>query len=195
MSFFQKIKDSMKADTKKNNWNYIIILLVLILAYVVLDYFNSSKGTIQSNAQAIEASEKVITSLASYEQQQKNELKYILGQMNGVGRVEVMIYFESGEEQVPAINNNTANNHTEETDNQGGKRTTKQTNDGTTVVMQNNGGSNEPFILKINKPKLTGVMVIAEGAADDVIKYSIQKAVSKLYDIELDKVYVYPMKK
>ena len=194
MTYHERIKDLFKSGNKKNNWNYIIILLMLVLAYVVLDYFNGNKN-ISNTISTAEDTEKVITSLASYEQLQKNELKYILGQMDGVGRVEVMLYFESGEEQVPAINNTTAKNQTEETDTEGGKRTTEQTNDGKTVVMQNNGSSNEPFILKINKPKLTGVMVIAEGASDEIIKYSIEKAVSKLYDIELDKVYVYPMKK
>lgn len=189
----KKLTEIFKWDKKKPNWNYLIILLLLVLCYIVIDFFSASKN-VKVNVSKEEET-KVVNALLNYEQNQKNELKYILGQMDGVGRVDVMLYFESGEEQVPAIDITRSVNSTEETDNEGGKRVNNQNNDGSKVVMTNSGMKNEPFVLKVNKPKLTGVMVIAEGAGDEIIKFNISKAVSKLYDIELEKVYVYPMKK
>ncbi|WP_040211874.1 stage III sporulation protein AG [Clostridium polynesiense] len=188
-----KLKDILKLDNKKFSWNYLIIILLLILFYIVIDTFGSG-GDAKVNAVK---SEEVKTAnyVSSYEQNQKNDLKYILTQMDGVGRVDVMLYFQSGEEQVPAIDINKSENHTEEMDNEGGKRTSNQNNDGSKVVMSNSGMKNEPFVLKTNKPKLSGVVIVAEGAGDEVVKFNIEKAVSKLYNIELDKVYVYPMKK
>ena len=50
-----------------------------------------------------------------------------------------MIYFESGEESVPAVNINDSESLTVENDTGGGKRNITQENDGRTVVMSNNG--------------------------------------------------------
>ena len=61
--------------------------------------------------------------------------------------------------------------------------------------MTSADGKNEPFIIKVNKPRITGVVVVAEGAENSKIKYEIEQAVSKLYNLSLDKVNVYTMKK
>ena len=188
-----KILDIFKLEKKKPNWNYLIVILLLVLAYLILDNFGIGST---KKASAAKQDEKQSTNiLATYELEQKNELKYIISKMQGVGNVEVMLYFESGEEQVPATENSSSTSYTEEKDNEGGERSNKQSNDGTSVVMRSDGSNNEPFILRTNKPQLTGVVIIAEGAEDSLIKYDIEKAVSKLYNLDLDKVYVYPMKK
>jgi stage III sporulation protein AG len=61
--------------------------------------------------------------------------------------------------------------------------------------MTTNDGNNEPFILTTYKPKLNGVIILAEGAENSKIKYEIEQAVSRLYNLSLDKVNVYSMKK
>ena len=187
----KKLFTILKLDRNKPNWNYLILILLLVLSYIVID----NLGGDNDSATVSSANEVVYTSTNSYEEEQRKELQSILSKMKGVGEVDVMIYFESGEEQIPATENNNSNTYTEETDNQGGKRTNNQSSDGTSVVMQNQGSGSSPFILKVNKPRITGVVVIAEGAEDTLIKYDIENAVSKLYDLNLDKVYVYPMKK
>ena len=100
----------------------------------------------------------------SYEEQQKIDLKNILKKMNGVGDVEVMMSFENGEQKVPAYDKNTQKSTTEETDNQGGKRVNNQNTDGSKIVMTTSDGNNEPFILTTYKPKINGVIILAEGA-------------------------------
>lgn len=130
----------------------------------------------------------------SYEAQEKKELKNLLTKIENVGEVEVMIYFKSGEVKVPATENTTQEVTTEETDNQGGKRTNTQQTDGSKVVMAVEGSKNEPYILQTNKPEISGVAIVAEGASSSKVKYDIQVAVSSLYGISIDKVNVYPMK-
>ena len=115
--------------------------------------------------------------------------------MNGVGDVDVMIHFENGEKKVPAYDNSAQKSTTEETDNQGGKRVNNQNTDNSKVVMTTKDGKNEPFILTTIKPRIVGIVVVAEGAQDSKIKYEIEQAVSKLYNLSLDKVNVYSMKK
>jgi stage III sporulation protein AG len=115
--------------------------------------------------------------------------------MNGVGDVEVMLSFEHGEQKVPAYDKNTQKSTTEETDNEGGKRVNNQDTDGSKVVMKSYDGNNEPFVLTTYKPKISGIIIIAEGAENSKTKYEIEQAVSKLYNLSLDKVNVYSMKK
>ena len=59
--------------------------------------------------------------------------------------------------------------------------------------MSTNNGDNEPFILETRKPKVVGVMVVAEGAKDSKVKSNIEKAVINLYDIPANKVNVFSM--
>ncbi|SQB91495.1 stage III sporulation protein AG [Clostridium tetanomorphum] len=63
------------------------------------------------------------------------------------------------------------------------------------MVITNNGDKTQPLIVKKNKPKVTGVFIVAEGAENKVTEYRIKKAVINLFNIPDNKVNVYPMKK
>lgn len=65
----KKLLDMVKFDKKKMNWNYLIILLLLVLCYIVMDFFNTSKN-VKANA-VKEEETKVVNALLNYEQNQK----------------------------------------------------------------------------------------------------------------------------
>lgn len=196
--FMEKFR---KGSPKETASNVVILFLIAVLIFIVFSFFSSdgSKSTVNSNLSSTEQKNNASTvqsgSSTEYEKQLNTELKSILEQIQGVGRVSVMIYFDSGEEQVPALNTNNSTTSTTESDNEGGKRQNTQKNDGTTVVITNDGSKSEPLIIKTNKPKITGVCVVAEGAEHKVIALSISKAVVNLFEIPDNKVTVYPMKK
>lgn len=195
-------KDMNKMFQNKKFINSLIILLVIIFLWLSVSNFLdndnklSDKNNAPKGAQEVSTNDESMTSkeLLSYEEEQKKQLEDILSKMSGVGKVMVTIHFESGETQVPATNSSTQTSETQEEDTNGGTRITKQETDGTTIVMKSDSNSSEPFITKVYKPSVTGVLIVAEGAKSNEIKYNIQKAVSKLYDISLDQVNVYPMK-
>lgn len=130
----------------------------------------------------------------AYKEKVQNELISILEKIEGVGKVEAMIYFQGGEEYVPAVNENDSKSTTEEIDNQGGKRNVTQENGGSTVVMSNDSGKTEPLIVKTYNPKITGICVVAEGAGDKITELRVRQAVTNLFALEEEKVQVYPMK-
>lgn len=183
--------------------NCLIVLLVIIFLWLaVSNFIGDDAGLTKGNsdntpigAQEVSGEEGVTTSkeLLDYETEQKEKLEEILSKIDGVGEVVVNIYFESSEVKVPAINSNTQTSETQEEDTNGGTRVTKQETEGATVVMQNDSSTSEPFITKTYKPQITGVLIVAEGAKSSKITYDIQKAVSSLYNLSLDKVNVYPM--
>lgn len=190
----KKFINSLK--NKKNSSNMINILIIFLVGVFLI----ITASTIKSPKKSTEISKSVEndanTKVEYYgEDELENKLKYILGRIDGVGRVEVMMYFDSGEEQIPAFNVTDSTNVTEEKDTEGGVRSTTQKNNGANLVITNNGSNTQPIILKKYKPHITGVIVVAEGADDKIIEYRITQAVIKLFNISSDKVNVYSMKK
>lgn len=198
---FKKLMDYFKGGNKKKNvlTNIIILGLIGVLVVIVSSFFSSTDSllTSQNNKkqETKTQSDGSSQSVENYETSVENKLKDTLEDMDGVGKVQIMMYFESGEEQVPAFNVNKSTSTINETDTSGGKRTTTQNSDGDTVVMSKDGDKESPLILKKYKPKVTGVCIVAEGAENETTKLSITNAVVDLFGISADKVNVYPMKK
>ncbi|WP_446899358.1 stage III sporulation protein AG [Clostridium sp. LBM24168] len=197
-------KDFNGSKDKNKTVNLVIIFLLGILMIITVSFFKTSdtdkSGSINSSnygsSKTEQTSEKDNSyDSSNYEKSVENKLKSTLENIDGVGKVDVMINFESGEEQVPAVNVNDSINTTNEKDNSGGVRTTTQNNNGSTVVITNNGDKSEPLIVKTYKPKVSGVCIVAEGAENKITELRISKAVIDLFNITEDKVNVYPMKK
>jgi stage III sporulation protein AG len=188
-----------KVPSKNNKMpNFLIICLTVILVGILVvianDLFKTTNvSSTKTNTEGSTAPQS--TSTQDYENTEENRLKAILEDINGVGRVNVMVTIEGTEEQVPAVNVNDSTSDTKEKDNTGGTRDTKQQNNGSTVVFSNDGSKNMPLILKTYKPKVVGVVVVAEGAKDNYIQVQIREAVTRAFNIKSDKVSVYPMKK
>lgn len=189
------INELKKLLDDKKITNILTIALVIAFVLIALNVFYPNMFKEKEKVKSALSEEvETINTKEEYEETQKKELKTILESMSGVGKVQVMINFKSGESKVLAYDSSKQIVSTEEKDTEGGTRVSNQTNDGTTVVMTNEGGDNEPFIVETYKPKIEGIMILAEGASDSKIKYDIQKAVSSLYGLSAEKVNVYPMK-
>lgn len=102
--------------------NIIAILLIAVFAFVVLSFFNKDgqKTVAKNTTQETETVAKT-NEISNYEEAQKEELRKILRSIKGVGEVQVMMYFESSESKVPAIDTNEQASVTEETDGNSGK--------------------------------------------------------------------------
>ncbi|CDI49716.1 stage III sporulation protein AG [Clostridium tetani] len=198
----EKIKEDFEKKGSKNiKANLLIVFLIGVLILVTSSFFKSSSTIGKEEAEDNKEIEEVQGEVSikdinrNKEKQLGIELKQILEKTEGIGNVDVMLYFSEGEEQVPAFNINDSTNLTEETDNEGGRRKTTQKNNGNTVVTTNKGEKTEPLILKTKKPEITGVLIVAEGAENKLTEYRIKKAVINLFNIPENKVNVYPMKK
>lgn len=200
------LKDIKKMINGKNFANLIIIFLVGIMFAIVGNFFkdtasspsvagNNKNDNSNSNSKEVLKSKTNEKDTSTEEDLMENKLKLTLEKIEGVGNVQVMIYCDGTEEQVPAVNINKSTAVTDETDNSGGKRNTTQNTDGNTVVVTNDGQKTEPFILKKYKPKITGVCIVAEGADVNLIRLNITKAVIDLFGLPENKVNVYAMKK
>jgi len=189
-----KSHGSKKSD--KLLGNLILMILVAVVIVLASSFFKTSSSTSAAFDEPEKNEIAKVNNLLEtndYESQLENKLKTTLEGIQGVGKVQLMIYFESSEESIPAVNINDSKSLTEENDTSGGKRNTTQENNGRTVVMSNNGSANEPLIVKKYKPTITGVCVVAEGSNERVTELRIRQAVINLFNLPESKVNVYPM--
>jgi len=191
----KEILDKNIKNPKKFFLNMIIVILIGILMMLISNVYKSIN--LADKKKKEEKSVIEVSTYApqlTYEEKLKKDLIDILMQIDGVGKVNAMIYFEEGASTVPAYNENNSIRKIEEKDNQGGTRITTENSRNINVVLMNEGTSNKPFIIKEIRPRIGGVIVVAEGAKSPLIKEQIINAVKTGLNIPANKVSVLPMK-
>jgi len=197
MNIFEKLKDVvLKRDSKKNFQDLTILFIIGLIIVIVFNFFSPQTNRIPGYVEVSEQPKQEGKKLnLSYEEKMEQELTSVLKKIHGVGEVEVMITFESGDEYVPAYNHNYSTKVTEESDSGGGKRVTNENNNSNTVVTSSEGGTTKPFVVKKMNPKVLGIIVVAEGAENPDVKYQLYEAVKTVFNLEQYRVNIYPMEK
>lgn len=170
----------------------LTIIIILIIMLVVLTS-GVGKGTENTNVSSkiniLNKNDK-----ADYKDQLENELEDTLSKIKGVGNVKAMVTLESGDEMVPAVNQKQDNTTTSEKDKEGGDREITQKSNETNTVIIDKQGDNSPVVLKYVKPKIKGVIVVAQGAGRPSVQLDISQAVQVALNLEADRVQVFDMK-
>ncbi|NLU51872.1 MAG: hypothetical protein GXX10_03280 [Clostridiaceae bacterium] len=112
----------------------------------------------------------------------EKRLSELLSKVEGAGAVSVMIYADSSSEQVPAYNN--------VQDTRNDERETGRSSEISETREVALSGNENPVILKVLVPQIRGVVVVAEGADDILIKEQLNKAVCTLLGIPEHRVHV-----
>ncbi len=188
-----KIKKHLETiDNKKliNNLFIILILgiILLIIANIFIENRNSNvitnleSATIEGKLEAMEVDYGVLL---------EKKLEDILSQLKGVENVRVMITLEDTVEKIPAFNTTKNNETTNEIDAHGGTREIIRDDMTIQVVTNSEGGM---IVLKEIKPKVKGVIVVAQGAEDIEVKEMLYEAVKTVLGISGNRVEVYSSK-
>nr|WP_285858705.1 stage III sporulation protein AG [Paenibacillus sp. MER 99-2] len=124
----------------------------------------------------------------------EDKIKSVLENIVGVGTVDVMVTVDSTEELVVQRNVKDSQQLTEETDASGGKRhMTQYTRDGE-IITYEISGDQTPIVTKKLKPQIRGVLVVAKGAENKVVKDLITDAVEKGLNVAAYRISVVPRK-
>lgn len=148
--------------------------------------------TVETSGKVSEEGES--SALEEYAMLQEAKLETLLSSMEGVGKVEVMLTFLSSEELVVEKDAPVVRSNTIEKDSEGGTRTVTQYESGDSTVYLSGSGASEPYVVKTLNPRVEGVLVVAEGAGDDVISSTISEIVQALFGVEAQRVKVVPMR-
>ena len=138
-----------------------------------------------------EAVEYEYADISDYTTELEARLSAILSQVDGAGKVAVLITFkDSGETVVKS-------DITENTKTDGitgdGERLGEKKREEKVVFSKKSDGSLTPYVTKTIYPEISGVLVLAQGASDAGVTVRLTEAVSAVIVIEINKIKVMNM--
>ncbi len=196
-----KLKNKLSAKKPGKDLMLILILggvLLAVIAWPTEDKNtdDESKSIISDNQSAMmEENKESMDSQTLYEKKLEERLEEILAEVEGVGKVKVMITLAADSEQIVEKDRTLDTQSVSETDGTGGSRENRTTNDAEeTVYITNQSGEKEPYVSKVKYPTVEGVLVVAEGGDDIRVNIHITEAIQALFHIDAHKIRVVKMK-
>ncbi|SDI31705.1 stage III sporulation protein AG [Natribacillus halophilus] len=121
-----------------------------------------------------------------------SELEGALESMSGLSGVEIVVNLEASESKVYEKDTSHRQQTTDETDTEGGDRTLEEETEEEEIVLVPEGDSEEPLLIRTERPEVSGVLVVADGVDQLDLKESVIEAVTRTLDVEAHRVSVVP---
>ena len=188
MKIPENISQWYKKLTEKSGHFWGIMLIVGLLLAVIVWPTSGDKSEEKQNDIQAELTGTQATENLTYEEQLEKKLAAILSKVKGAGKVEVMITLESSSELVLQVDENGSSDTIHEEDSAGGVRDSSQSSYSKDTVQT--GSDDTPYVIKEINPKVSGVLVIAEGAGSAAVKNEIYEAVEALFNLPVHKIKV-----
>lgn len=180
-----------KIFSKKGSMILLVIGFAGIALILISDLLPSSASKNGSGT-----SGTGITTTSAYAKQLESELSGIVGQIDGVGRIRVMVTVESGVQYVYEQNQKSTDDTSVTSQNDGS--TQKQTNTGSEanpVIVQNNSGGQQALIKTELQPTIMGVVIVCDGGDNPVIQENITNTVMSALNVSADHISVCKLSK
>ena len=162
--------------TKAVDWikkyRYAVLILVIGVALMLIP---GKKNTQQSTTAPQ-------TQIQTQQRDVAGELTQILGQIQGVGRVQVMLTVSAGEKTI----------YQEDSDVTTGETSSSIRKD--TVIITDSGKTQQPLISQVIPPTYLGAIIVCQGGDLASVKMAVMDAVSKATGLPADKISVLKMK-
>ena len=176
---------------KKISKNQLLIgglagILLLVIAIPVENRENSREEKQQE--QIIQ--EETAYGSGDYGKRLEHRLEQVLKDMEGVGKVKVMITLKDQGEHILEKDWTQSSQDISEEDGSVKRSTKERQSQEETVYSQNSGSSGEPFVKREVTPRVEGVLVVAEGGGDAKTMKNISDAVLALFPVEVHKIKV-----
>ena len=195
----KKIFSKSDGNNKKKIENLLVFIVILIITIIAINYiWNGNEEPKSSNIVPEADGRNDVVQVSSENASDENEKKLadILSNIEGVGKVKVLLTYSQTSTYVPIYNENTKESNTTETDSSGGSRTIEETDSQKEVIYKEDGsGSKEPVTQSIISPKIEGAIITAQGADDVNVKTNIIQAVEAATGLATHKIQVFKMSK
>lgn len=177
------IKEKLKKLCRKEN----LLVVGLVGAILIV----ASLPTGEKNKDVVKEVEKVTVekSEISDKESMERKLEEILGQVDGVGRVKVLITYKSSSEKIVLQDSETDSTTEEETDGTQTRKSNEKNVREETVYDKTDAGET-PYVIKEIEPEIEGVLVAAEGGGNSQTAKNISDAIMALFNIEAHKIKV-----
>ena len=170
---FDKIKDLIVRKGEKNNKktieNLVIFVVILIITIIAINaiWKDNKNGNIQnkeSSFKKLAESSEDKSIVESGEENIEEKLENILSQMEGVGKVKVLITYSQTNQIVPLYNEDSQVSTTEEADKEGGTRKISENKEKKDIIYQETNGEKVPITGSIISPKIEGAVITDESS-------------------------------
>lgn len=133
--------------------------------------------------------------LTGYIKEKEEKLEQMLSQIEGVGKVKVMITAKSTREHVVLKDEPYSESSSEEKMQDGsGTVSTEKSSQESTVMNASGENGDTPYVTKDLEPEIEGVLVVAEGATSSKMISEINEAIVALFSVPSHKIKVMKMR-
>ncbi|SFI49974.1 MULTISPECIES: stage III sporulation protein AG [unclassified Bacillus (in: firmicutes)] len=205
--FFRNLFKGNEKDEKEKKISAKFLIILLILGIILMfssNLFQAKKPEVPVLKSQTEQVKDVPTfgqknsdnksNIDKYEKEYEQQLKEALESVTGVKDVTIEINLDSSEEKILDKNTVKRSQTTDETDKEGGKRKVEDESTDEKTVIVRQGDKEAPIILRENKPKVRGVLVVAKGVDNLQVKQMVIEAVSRMLEVPSHRVSVLPKK-
>ena len=163
--------------SKKEKGLFIKLAICLVAGIILMSLGSGKKDDTATNTGTSSPQEAASTTLSesyySEETQLEDKLVSILSEVKGAGTVTVALTFEQGAEYVYAEENNE-------------KQSTDQSETSTSLAQINDS----PVLIKQRLPEVKGVVIVAEGAGDALVKERLYQATKSLLGLSTSQIAI-----
>lgn len=165
---------------------------ILLLIIAMPADTDKNKEQNMPEKESSEKTEQGTENKISYGRELERKLEQILGEMEGVGKVEVMITLKDDGERILAKDITRSSQEVSEEDGTV-KRNTRESQYQEETVFSKETENGQPFVAKETTPQIEGVLVVAEGGENAKTVKNISDAVLALFPVEVHKIKVVKM--
>lgn len=185
----QKIDKFFKGDgsNKKKIENLSFFLIILVITVIAINFIwkdKSTEDTQKDTSKKLASNSEQITYI---EDDLESRLEDILSNINGVGKVKVLLTYNETEELIPVYNKTDKKSRTNEVDSSGGTRVVEEIDTSEEVVYEND----KIITQKTISPKIEGAIITATGANNSEVKTNIIQAVEAATGLATHKIQVF----
>ncbi len=122
----------------------------------------------------------------------ENKLVHILENVDGVGKVEVMITLKASKESV--LNKDVSEEtQTEEEKNNETQKSSRNQKKQEETILSDRSGNSAPYVVKELEPEIAGIVISCEGADNKVVAASVLEAAQVLFGVSANHIKVLKM--
>lgn len=177
-----------KFNNKKLIENLVIFLILAIIVMIVIN--SLFKGENKENENKVNYVQNISKDV-SYDNSLEERLENILSLISGAGKVNVMISYLNQKNDIPMTDTKVTTTIISEKDSNGGERKTEETNSEETIIYEQNSSDKSPVIKQSILPEVVGVIVVAEGANNSIVKENLVNAVSAVISVPSHRIQVF----
>lgn len=166
---------------KKQPKSWVIWLVLGAIFFLACSSFWEEKGN--KKEEAVQEASSGQESEQAYIRAMEERLTDALSGISGAGKVSVFLHIEQGNEHIFAADTNRLETDTGE-DGETRYELEKK------VVLGGQSGRQQPFVTQEKLPVPSGVLVVAEGAKNEAVKFEIYEAVKALFGLSPHRIKI-----